>query len=149
MSCWMVENRSINQIVAFLQYTDAYGAPHQWRESLKRAHDRYQCGPYDPEMGRRDRWAELGYEMHMMNRAAVLHRYTDGESMMGESYVYRDERPPSPYEAHKLLSCFLYQCSEGNVPELELFKMLDNTKDSIAYGIVQALPEWQAADCWR
>jgi hypothetical protein len=119
---------------------------------MQRQHDRYQCGPFDLENGRRDRWAELGYEMHLMNRAAVEKRYShraDVGDMVGGPYVYHMERVPGPIDAHKLLTCFLYNCNEGEADSLELFAHLEETKQSIAYGIIQALPEWNAAECWR
>ena len=152
MSCWMVDHNTINQIVEFIRQTDAYGAPYQWRERMQRQHDRYQCGPWDIEHGRRDRWAELGYEMWMMNRAGVEKCYShrdDVADMIGEPYIYEMVRPPGPIDAHKLLTCFLYQCTEGDVDKLELYANLRETQQSIGYGIISHLPEWNAAECWR
>lgn len=148
----MVSDETINQIVEFIRQEERYGAPYQWVERLKRQHDRYQCGPYDLENGRRDRWAELGYEMHLMNRAAVEECYShrdDVAEMVGGPYVYHMERVPGPIDAHKLLTCYLYQCTEGEIDSLELYENLKITKESIGYGIIQGLPEWGAADCWR
>ncbi len=148
MSCWMVEDKTINQIVAFIAAGEPYGAPHRWVENLKRAHDRYQLGPFNLETGRRDRWAELGCEMHLMNRAAVEKRYEGREKIA--PYAYHMVKAPGPIDAHKLLTCYLYQCSEGDsIGTLELYRNLEKTLQHVGYGIIQALPEWNAADCWR
>jgi hypothetical protein len=37
------------------------------------------------------------------------------------------------------VSCLLYQCSEGNVPETELFRYLDALHDKLAHRIAHDL----------
>jgi hypothetical protein len=51
----------------------------------------------------------------------------------------------SPAQLFKSLQCFLYQCSEGNVPERSLFKALDALLNLLAPAIDQESPEYDAA----
>lgn len=49
-------------------------------------------------------------------------------------------------QALKSLRCWLYQCSEGNVPEQPLFKALERYAGDLAFHIVAELPGWNAAE---
>jgi hypothetical protein len=51
----------------------------------------------------------------------------------------------SPMQLFKSLQCFLYQCSEGNVPEKSLFKALEALSNLLAPAINQESPEYDAA----
>jgi hypothetical protein len=51
----------------------------------------------------------------------------------------------SPTQLFKSLQCFLYQCSEGNVPERSLFKALDALLNLLGPAINQESPEYAAA----
>jgi hypothetical protein len=59
---------------------------------------------------------ELGAELIMMNEAAVNARYSEN-SRRNEPYIWRNPAPFSAVQAYKTIRCYLYQCSEGEVPE--------------------------------
>lgn len=128
MSSYVVEDNTINAIVNYL-----------WRDR-DNEHIKRQLGMTDE--------ASLGEEMYRLNLAAVEDRYGDyaaGE-MCNLDYKYR--RTPlhiSRIQAIKSLSCWLYQCSEGQVPEHPLFKLMEKYKGELAMDIVRAMPEWDAA----
>lgn len=48
-------------------------------------------------------------------------------------------------DCYKAISCLLYQCSEGNVPETSLFGELAKLRNDLAGIIVCGLPEYEAA----
>ena len=74
-----------------------------------------------------------------MNARAILARYgvQEGWEAHGEG-----TKVPLGVLA-KLLSCYLYQCSEGDVPEEGLFKVLDAYRDNLSQ--YEGTPEYEAA----
>ena len=83
---------------------------------------------------------ELGKLLHSLNVKALVQRYGDNE----EQYTYEHEErtPSSPIEKDLMialfhrLSCYLYQCSEGDVTEMWQYKTLREVQNSIAYRLV-------------
>jgi len=87
----------------------------------------------------------FGNELLAMNQDAVNQRY-------GE----HDAPPPyepgpcilnlTPIQAYTSIECYLYQCSEGDVPERRLYQSLVGYRDALAHCIVQALPQYRNAE---
>ncbi len=46
----------------------------------------------------------------------------------------------------KAIQCYCYQCLEGDVPERALFKRVEETLNFLAREIVEAMPEYEAAE---
>ena len=93
---------------------------------------------------------ELGEEMYKLNLVAVEDRYGDYAAMtMGAiskaDYSYRAVNA-SPIQTLKNLQCWLYQCSEGEVPGSTLYKMMEAYASELAKDIVRALPEYDLAN---
>jgi hypothetical protein len=63
----------------------------------------------------RDR-SQLGTELLAMNEAAVNARYNES-TKRNEPYVWQEPPVFTDVQAYKTIRSFLYQCSEGNVPE--------------------------------
>ena len=91
---------------------------------------------------------DFGQRMRAMNVEAVNARYgeTADRLLPNEAYQYKGVLLSTTAQALKSLGCFLYQCSEGNVPELSLFKELDKYRDALAYHIATSTPEYEAAE---
>lgn len=89
--------------------------------------------------------SDLGLEMWQMNAAAVGQRYFDSPLDMPNRFRFKLSTP-SKVQSFKSLQCFLYQCSEGDVPERKLFKDLEELSGSLAREIVYSLPEWNKAE---
>lgn len=71
---------------------------------------------------------ELGAELIMMNTAAVNARYSEG-NRRNSSYMWRNPEPFSAMQAYKTIRCFLYQCSEGDVPTAwPLYQQVDEVR---------------------
>lgn len=92
----------------------------------------------------------LGKDLWKMNRDAINARYAkdltedfDMEAKIA-AYRYKTTRP-TMVQMLKSLQCLAYQCSEGKVPERELFKQLERVADLIKDRIVSDLPVYQNA----
>jgi len=95
-------------------------------------------------------WAEaLGQIMFLLNRNAVDARYGDGEAAKFRQLDYRFEHTEavSLVQVLKSLQCWLYQCTEGDVPETALYGLFDtDVQMYLMDKIITALPEYEQAD---
>jgi len=91
---------------------------------------------------------EIWTRLIQLNQAALKQRYgedtTDGD--IAKSYQFRINYFVSIYQGLKSLRCFLYQCSEGNIPETKIFKTLDRISDMVAWDIVDNIKEYDNAE---
>jgi hypothetical protein len=138
MSAYVVEDLTINKIVSFLY--------------LKDQGDRYY-GParlvmaagYD--LGTEEGRVRLAVRMFALNVRAVNARYGLGAAKTFRPLTFKHHlvHPPSEAFAYVSLGCWLYQCSEGKVPETRLFKLMSSVCDSMAHNLADRLPEVQKA----
>ena len=101
-----------------------------------------------------DEITALGRELYALNLRAVLARYPNDtkETAPGPCDIsdIHDNFTPRRSNAtrvqlFKAMRCFLYQCSEGDVPDSDLFKAVERFADEFGAGIDQDGPEYQAA----
>lgn len=79
-------------------------------------------------------WKEkLGNSLFELNCEALHQRYNDEEFPL---FQFQHRHAPSLIQAYKSLQCFLYQCSEGNVPETKLFKFMEEFLHILANRII-------------
>ena len=132
MSAYVVEDKVINQIVDAL-------ACARLRENVL---TETGCNLAVTE----DR-AKLGQSMFELNCTAVEQRYGKGEaaSFRTLDYTYQRSMPPTLIQAYKSLGCWMYQCSEGDVPETPLFKTMEKLHGEMAHEIVRQLPAYDRA----
>ena len=84
---------------------------------------------------------EKGDALFQMNADAVNQRYNEEDpapkyNPMILSVSYMEEKGTleySPGQWYTSLRCFLYQCSEGNVPERELYLVLDELSEKMQH----------------
>jgi hypothetical protein len=74
---------------------------------------------------------ELGDALLQMNEAAVNARYNES-SRRNEPYVFAQPPVFSAMQAYKTIRCYLYQCSEGEVPTWKLFGEVDAVRQFYA-----------------
>ena len=86
---------------------------------------------------------ELGQLLYSLNARAVSERY--GEPAQEVQYVHHWTINSSPVQDLKSLHCLIYQCSEGNVPDTDLYKALVQYSHKLAEDIVRQLPEYNKA----
>ena len=128
MSAYIVEQQTINRAITALDSQDfAYV-----REELA-------------GVGLGDSLQKLGRAMMAMNIDAVNQRYGDNTNPLVVPYRYYPQ-PVSLVQAYKSLSCWLYQCSEGNVPEQELYQIMCRYQATLVSNIIYTLPEWEEAE---
>ena len=84
-----------------------------------------------------------------MNIQALVARYGDDPEELKYGIFPQDPGVPEDLEGkvqlHKTMACYLYQCSEGKVPEWELYKEVRRCKYEFADDILAGLPMWEEA----
>lgn len=132
MSTYIVAPETIDRIVTYL---DELQLRHEWLylETLNAA---------DVAVDQPNTLDLLGNALYRLNAAAVDHRYGESDEAPAYRYTYRRA---SPTQVYKSLQCFLYQCSEGDVPQHPLYRALDRIRRRLADEIIARLPEYQAA----
>jgi hypothetical protein len=156
MSSFIVKPETINRIVTFLDTktagSDLYAS--SYRDLLKE----YGLAPIDDKgmrilMIETDEWPQtLAKKLLDLNIEAVHQRYGDTsiETMPGkvgqklEDYAYRFNHS-TLVQVYKSVQCLSYQCAEGNVPETQLYKFLEDLENTLAKEIVSALTEYNKA----
>lgn len=113
MSSFVVEDEIINSVVNFLSKYRVHGS----YLFLEDVNAETGCNLETAE-GR----TALGNAMFALNCNAVEQRYGAGEAkeFRALDYQYRSTIPPTLIQAYKSLSCWRYQCAEGDVPESSL-----------------------------
>src|SRR5437764_13591615 len=134
MSAYIVENKTINKVVCWIERE-------VWKHNftLDQIAQKYQVDLYG------DMWKEkLAKAMFQLNCAGVDARYGEGRAKKDVSapFVYKSEQCDSLVEVFKALQCFTYQCCEGDVPETNLYKFFGEVENHLAQKIVMALPEY-------
>lgn len=128
MSAFIVSDKTINQIVAYLKHDKVreYGYIAKGVEKLG-----YNFGNVEScEM--------LAHELYAVNYKAVNARYDERNEHTTVTFKYKPLLMESRVQAVKSMDCWLYQCSESDVPETsELYKAIEKVRDSVCHKIVQ------------
>lgn len=120
MSAFMVDKKTIDRVITGMQTVGDGGRERTEDES------------------------ELGVELLAMNARAMNARY--GDEIELEDYRFTPRPLDSRCQLFKAMRCFLYQCSEGDVPEESLFKRVAKAADALCHEIVTALPQYDRAE---
>ena len=134
MSSFIVQDKTINSIVNFLEF-----------EEMGNRHD-FACRLLKDSgynIGSRNDRERLAIEMFNLNVEATGQRY--GEYQNETAFKYRAQIPPAEIQVFKNLQCWLYQCYEGTVDQHPLYKLMKQIKYCMAEGIVEGLPEYETA----
>lgn len=134
MSSYIVTHVTINRILSFIQ------------RQKQRGGAGWSSVPDD--------LTKFGQKLLAMNVKAVSQRYPHDKdnSRPGlsekasanqhvESYVFRSIGNITGVQAWKSAHCLEYQCSEGTVPKMKLFKLLNILIANISYTVIDKLPE--------
>ena len=140
MSCFIVTDETIDKILrglerASCQKYDYPPAPRALRD----------MGEYGALMS--DELTAFGRELLALNVRAFNARYEGRhqEDIPDEPYTFTPGMPPTPIVLYKALQCFLYQCSEGDVPQDAIYQELSEWRETIADHIVTRSKEYEAA----
>jgi len=89
---------------------------------------------------------QFGKLLLKMNIKAFNQRY-EGSHKEDESIINKysfENRTADNLQYLKTLMCFLYQCSEGTVPKMKLYKMLELLKNELAFKVIEEnIPEFE------
>ena len=141
MSAFIVEDKTINEIIAFLHLN-------QQRMGYAGIARLIQKAGYDIEQNEEE-WKHLADDMFWTNCVAVDERYGVGEAQtfreLNFKYLFSPKKGTNAIQAFASLRCWRYQCSEGDVPETsDVFKLMDKVCDVMAHAIVSDMPEYKA-----
>ena len=119
MSSWIVSDKCINQFLTMMQY---HGILHE------------------PDL------QVFGKSLMRMNCEAVSQRYNeDPNQTVIDGYKFKSEGCTA-VQAAKSLSCFMYQCCEGNVPESKLYKKMKELQGVLAQFALNECAEYDQAE---
>lgn len=139
MSAYIVEDETINKIVSFL-YAKANGPDSSIRWEATKL---FKMG-FD--LASSLSCSDLAHKMFHMNVAAVNARYGEGEAEMFRPLDFRYQfAPASQIEVIKALKAWKYQCTEGEVPDLALYKAMTEMHCLFCIDFVEQTEEYEAA----
>ena len=135
MSAFMVSDKTINQIVTHLKDD---------RESASRVRCELQEHfDIDPKMMPE----VLGELLFKLNIDGVNSRYGENEAQEFRPLDYKFKYAlASRVVALKALQCWKYQCSEGDVVETKLYKIMEDYENALCHAIVRGLPEYENSE---
>ena len=129
MSAFLVSAATIDVILTQLQLRDG--------ETLARLFLPFTA-PDDP----RDRLDDLGAQLLALNGEALRQRYGDPGAIPHYTFT---ARPETAGYATRQLDCYLYQCSEGDVPEQPLFEALKAMRVLLVDRVLANVPAYARA----
>lgn len=110
MSAFIVNKESIEHIGTLL-YSENY-----FKRKIK------ECLLID--LDEKDGFNKLCTELYRLNYDAVNHRYREQTELKEEKYYFLTNT--NRYQSIKTVQCFIYQCSEGDIPDRKLFKLVED-----------------------
>ena len=137
MSAFIVEDKTINRIVNMLVHEINHN-PSSYNLKEKLSELGYDLSD--------NSFAEyLARDMFDLNVNAVRQRYSEKEE--APKFTYSQGSPVSFMQAFKSLSCWVYQCTEGDVPKSNLYKFFaDVFEIYLLRKVVYGLPEYDKAE---
>jgi len=136
MSAFMVNTNVMAKVVtAILLNLDSFDG-----ESTRRA--ALLAAPTDQQ---KEIGTQIGRNLFLMNRRALSARYGCGDYLRLPEFVFENWADASPVEQFKAITCLLYQCSEGDVSNSQIYGELSRAAGELAQRIVQDLPEYGKA----
>jgi len=137
MSAFLVQDKTINEVIGMLALSEDLFDTSFFIRKLKDA-------GYDLRDGGDER---LGNAMFALNVRAVEARYRPGTATQFRKLDYRYERcyAIGKIQGLKNLDCWMYQCTEGTIPEDPLYKLMEQIADSIRRSLVSRMPEYEKA----
>ena len=125
MSAFMVSNGTMDKVLEGIYTLAAEGYLSPLRLEDK---------TYDPKDF--DSLTILGNDLFAMNAEAINHRYEAAGAF--EEYEFSFQfRPTVHVRCYKALQCLIYQCSEGDVPDTELYKLMERVSSAMASRIIR------------
>ena len=133
MSCYMVDDETINRVVSHL--IDHQGQSQPVWEALRGL----GFSMMEPE--------KLGQAMYDLNIASVTGNYCDetAKEIIGQGKYRYSYEAGYKIQVLKSLRCYLYQAGDGNMDKDPLFIALDDFSMNMALALLSETPEYQKA----
>jgi len=128
MSAYVVEKKTIDRIVSYIDSKPLYSTEGQYPEIYRNFLG--DCN-------------KLGQKMLNMNNKAVDQRYNENNPV--ELYRHSYESPRNLMQVYKSVQCFVYQCSEGDVVKSKLYQDFVKLEHRLAAEIISNTPEYNKA----
>jgi hypothetical protein len=136
MSAFMVNTNVMAKVVtAILLNLDTFDGESTCRAALLAA----------PTDAQKEAGTKIGQKLFLMNRRALCARYGLGDHLRVPEFIFEKWADATPVQQFKAISCLLYQCCEGKVPNSPLYDELNRATGELAQRIVQDMPEYQKA----
>lgn len=132
MSTFAVGTHTINRIIHTLKYCDLPGVA----EKLKDAGYNLTI----TELAER-----LANDMFLLNCQAVDYRCGTANTITPSTITLRDCQC-SKIQGVKSLDCWLYQCTEGSIPNTALYRLMKEIRNYLTKAIISSLPEYSNAE---
>jgi len=129
MSAYIVEPKTINRVVSYCVIDRDLC---EWIKF-------YHHYDLDTEEGKN----KFANDLYKMNVEAVNQRYNEINTIKPIKFEFT---PVNQFQALKSMHCLRYQCEEGDVPETELFKVLDSIIHFVEHRIISSLPQYEIAE---
>jgi hypothetical protein len=136
MSAFMVNTNVMAKVVtAILLNLDTFDGESTCRAALLAA----------PTDAQKEAGTKIGRKLFLLNRKALCARYGSANHLRLPDFVFEKWADATPVQQFKAISCLLYQCCEGKVPNSPLYDELNRAVGELAQRIVQDLPEYEQA----
>ena len=134
MSAFLVADKTLNRIISHLD--DALTRSDWFRSKFEAALGVNFAGDWK---------TALGQKMWDLNQLALGYRYGDSKQ---ELFYQFSPVPCSAIQAYKSVQCWLYQCCEGDIPEVsKLYTFFDTVvAGHIANAIITQTPAYDEAE---
>lgn len=142
MSCFIVTHRNIDYVLSMLDTMYMRNEPYYARSDINRILKREDsCCISNNEL------TKLGKDFIALNEEAYHQRYGDDIDKNNiDSYVYKHISDTNIYQALKSLKCLIYQCSEGDVLDMKLYKTMKELSNFLKDVIVYESEEYEQAE---
>ena len=135
MSAFMVSTKTIGRILAYIESDKGFSE--SWAERLLLEAGFPLHGSYQ----------EQRECLRDLNRLGVVARYGPHDDLPGTTETgYFAPVLSTRHQYLKSLDCFIYQCSEGDVPQNPLYQAIDKLGDALAHAIATECEEYSTAE---
>jgi hypothetical protein len=142
MSSFLVKDCSINKIVTFFVKCSYDNELYNSLINNKLKDNGYNLN-YNQNDDNNPDAQRLIINMKGLNISAINYRYN--EDVEKYDIIFNEIKENNELQILKTLQCFLYQCSEGNIPETKLFIMLKEIEEILKNKVIDKLDDYKKA----
>ncbi len=139
MSSFIVSNECMSNVINGLYWN--HGFKEMYRHQI---HKKMNLDNYDKDSDLA--YQDFGNKLFELNQKAVMARYPEDKTNYAQIHKFEwKDRSVSDLQFLKSVQCLMYQCSEGDVPNTELYKWLEVLERCLMAHIINKMPEYNQA----